>query len=119
MYQSKTKTIYRMSYEEVEVRPDGSETVVRRMMDQIHDDDDDPSGVIGCLIGMMVNSICNANDPWSDAVLAAAIRRTNGLSNPFYYLVDAYHDWDGDEDFEAFVEVQWSKEDRRKQGGDA
>lgn len=118
MDQREIKTIYRMSFEEVQVRPDGTETVVRRIMDQIHGEDD-PSGDIGCLIGLIINSICNADDPWVGPIIVAAIRRVHNLSKPFNDLADAYLDWKGNEDFEDFVEVRRLKEARRKQGGDA
>lgn len=118
MDQREIKTIYRMSFEEVQVRPDGSETVVRRIMDQIHGEED-PSHDIGCLIGLMVNSICNADDPWAEMIFVAAILRVHNLSEPFSDLADAYRDWEGNEDFDEFVEVRRLKEARRKQGGDA
>lgn len=109
MYQSKTKTIYRMSFEEVEVRPDGTETVVRRIMDQMHGEDD-PSEDIGCLIGLIINSICNCDEPSAEPIFVAAIRRVHNPSRTFSDLADAYRDWKGEEDFEDFVEVRRLKD---------
>lgn len=118
MDQSKNKTIYRMSFEEVEVRPDGTETVVRRIMDQINGEYD-PSDDIGCLIGLIINSICNCDEPLAEPIIVAAIRRVHNPSRPFSDLADAYRDWKGNEKFDEFVEVRRLKDASRKQGGGA
>lgn len=102
------KTIrHRLTYEQVNIDADGNEVIVRNVSEVFPASaSDDATALVGILFALVLNAVCNADEPWPQGVVAAMLRRVRDLDEPFRELAQWEDDWDGETSFAEHVAMK-------------